>query len=42
MRALFAEKYPFEGAATDAVDALIAADAIVLTFPATDGGRACA
>jgi len=37
MRGLIADTYPFEVAATDAVDVVIAADEIVLTFPAIDG-----
>jgi hypothetical protein len=42
MLGLFAEKHPFEDAATHAVDALIAADVIVLTFPKINGGWAYA
>ena len=37
MRGLIADNYPFEVVATDAVDVVITADEIVLTFPAIDG-----
>ena len=37
LRGLIGEEYPFELAATDAVDVLVTADDVVVTFPAVEG-----